>query len=525
MWSNKLFLSLILASSVSQAQSTSFEERMHTIYKSSYSEEVSDDFWMEYIQSINTRSYVVRSGDTLWDLSTVFFGDGNYWSKIWSYNAEITNPHFIKVGQKIRFFTGTVDEPPGVEMEEKTPLDSRGVEKMVDPVLENLPKGFVPVKTEEVTEVEEEADPEVTQAEGGGPVKKMTSGRTKKVRAKRVGGLYPGAPAIPPPKHLSKPPRPLPNSFAESFGYNVQEYNERGLSFDLRPPIRVNPRFDAGFFVFDQRSKKYPRIGKIIESETGNVLLGLSDKVYVESEKDLQVGDVLTVMGQEYILDRNDAWGSVIRYLAKLHVTEKMENNRYRTEVARSMGGIRPGAWISDEEVPDFGDDYKGRPSSVAIPVVGGGADNKTRIFGQSDFIFLKRTKRDQQVRVGDILGIYKRRKTRLSNAQVERSPTPIGHVKVTRVFGKLVTAFVLESQESIYTGDETGAPTKVVSTITESEKEDLNSLEDGLDFATGPAAPEASGTMEEEIQDDAEFDEEFSEDESLEDELESELE
>ncbi|HIA03362.1 MAG TPA: LysM peptidoglycan-binding domain-containing protein [Myxococcales bacterium] len=40
-------------------------------------------------------TYIVKDGDTLWDLSYDVFGDGLYWPTLWSYNPQITNPHWI----------------------------------------------------------------------------------------------------------------------------------------------------------------------------------------------------------------------------------------------------------------------------------------------------------------------------------------------------------------------------------------------------------------------------------------------
>ena len=39
--------------------------------------------------------HTVREGDTLWDLSSKYFGDPWHWPQLWSYNPEITNPHWI----------------------------------------------------------------------------------------------------------------------------------------------------------------------------------------------------------------------------------------------------------------------------------------------------------------------------------------------------------------------------------------------------------------------------------------------
>jgi hypothetical protein len=46
--------------------------------------------------------HVVRSGDTLWDLSASYFSSPWEWPKVWSYNPEVTNPHWIYPGNQLR---------------------------------------------------------------------------------------------------------------------------------------------------------------------------------------------------------------------------------------------------------------------------------------------------------------------------------------------------------------------------------------------------------------------------------------
>ncbi len=48
--------------------------------------------------------YVIKQGDTLWGLSDRFIKDPRYWPDMWSKNGQITNPHLIYPGQKIRVF-------------------------------------------------------------------------------------------------------------------------------------------------------------------------------------------------------------------------------------------------------------------------------------------------------------------------------------------------------------------------------------------------------------------------------------
>lgn len=59
------------------------------------------------------RKHVVEKGDTLWDLSEKYLGSPWYWPKVWSFNPQIENPHWIYPGEEIRLGTG---EAPKTEV-------------------------------------------------------------------------------------------------------------------------------------------------------------------------------------------------------------------------------------------------------------------------------------------------------------------------------------------------------------------------------------------------------------------------
>jgi hypothetical protein len=77
----------------------------------------------------NAEEYTVQKGDTLWDISARVAGSPWFWPRIWSYNPELTNPHWIYPGDIVRFqpsdqplprlaqLAGAQRELPGAEAE------------------------------------------------------------------------------------------------------------------------------------------------------------------------------------------------------------------------------------------------------------------------------------------------------------------------------------------------------------------------------------------------------------------------
>jgi len=45
--------------------------------------------------------YIVREGDTLWDITEHFYSDPYLWPAVWGENGQITNPHLIYPGDPI----------------------------------------------------------------------------------------------------------------------------------------------------------------------------------------------------------------------------------------------------------------------------------------------------------------------------------------------------------------------------------------------------------------------------------------
>ena len=86
--------------------------------------------------------HVVRRGDTLWDICWYYFNDPWQWPKVWSYNAQITNPHWIYPGDLVRLL------PRGF-LSAATPTSDPGLEPETNPDV-RPPDAPTPVRRQDV---------------------------------------------------------------------------------------------------------------------------------------------------------------------------------------------------------------------------------------------------------------------------------------------------------------------------------------------------------------------------------------
>lgn len=121
------------------------------------------------------KEHRIVSGDTLWDLCAVYLNNPWYWPRVWSYNPDLTNPHWIYPGQTVKFFpTGELPSEMLVSNEIEIP------ETVPDLYEENPPEEMVKfaegkdiVRAKTVTSVDLNRDTFITQQEieGVGTIK------------------------------------------------------------------------------------------------------------------------------------------------------------------------------------------------------------------------------------------------------------------------------------------------------------------------------------------------------------------
>lgn len=73
-------------------------------------------------------TYVVKKGDTLWDISSMFLRDPWYWPEIWYVNPQVENPHLIYPGDVLTLVY--VDGQPQIRSSRGAVASASGTERL-----------------------------------------------------------------------------------------------------------------------------------------------------------------------------------------------------------------------------------------------------------------------------------------------------------------------------------------------------------------------------------------------------------
>jgi len=73
-------------------------------------------------------TYVVKKGDTLWDISSMFLRDPWYWPEIWYVNPQVENPHLIYPGDVLSLVY--VDGKPRIQSSRGGVASASGTERL-----------------------------------------------------------------------------------------------------------------------------------------------------------------------------------------------------------------------------------------------------------------------------------------------------------------------------------------------------------------------------------------------------------
>ncbi len=351
----------------------------------------------------SSESYIVQPSDTMWDLSHTFFGDSYFWPQIWSSNGEIPNPHLIEPGAKLLFFPGGEEAPPQMLVEGK-----RTSQPPPTPVR---------------------------------PAPHVNLGQVE----------------IPPPSIIY--PRVLhnlPPSLPQWQGMNKTQrnYDESGVSIDLIP-VRQEEIFVP---VPSYITEKYPiSVGTVKEIETSYKIAAPMQSLYLQLKSSFEVGEQLSVVRDGGPVNER-LRAVIVESVGVVTLTELVDQHRkiYRATLDASIRPLMLGDKVIEEPLQEYSINMQGTRNSIYSVIVGGSYEVERRNLGNEDFVYLNRGS-NHGLSVGQVLTVIENRKLRYPDTIIFDGIREIGQIQIVSVTPKFSTALIVESLDSIGTGDFTG--------------------------------------------------------------------
>lgn len=412
---------------------SSEEEHLYNIYRDYYSRPTDQELWNRLVTPVASEVYKIQPGDNLWTISEVFFGDGNYWPKVWSINSRITNPHLIEPGNEIRFQFGTSDAQPSFFITESSSPGGKWEEETYSLASDSLVQGSSPTSADR-------------------------------------SGVY-----IPPSATLFQPvlktlPPSLP-SWQNAFS-STGRFDEWGVDIQKRPPLRLNDKTLLQSFV---KEDPVDYVGEVVEKLDADQLMSEGETVYVKvlkgqaqsGQRVLIVNDAGKInLGRSEVKrgDRPDAY--VVRVAAEVELVSEVQVDEgrkdfnddytiYRARIKKSLDLALPGQKVMLGRIKTINHGLRGRMTDQPVTVIGGNLDKGSFQFSTGNLVFIDRGS-DVGLNVGDIIPIQKTkiRQFREKEPLVKYSSKLSGNIQIVDIQGHYSTAVVLSNSEDIRPGD-----------------------------------------------------------------------
>ncbi|HEU4729724.1 MAG TPA: LysM peptidoglycan-binding domain-containing protein [Kofleriaceae bacterium] len=256
--------------------------------------------------------HVVRRGDTLWDICFLYFNDPWQWPKIWSYNPQITNPHWIYPGDLIRLLPRGVFGPAPGEPEvtptapgvvppgptEPLPAPQRRVEAAIKQT------AFVEkAELERATTIDGALDEKVLLGNGDAVYLSYPAGRPPKV-GERYSIYVPGNVVKSGGSEVGAYVHVLGTVAIESV---KQDKRARGVIVDANQEIERGAKVGPLVKTFKTVPPSPPKVdaqGSIVAMLTNDQLIGQGEVVFI----DLGKRSGLEVGNRMFVVRRGDAY-------------------------------------------------------------------------------------------------------------------------------------------------------------------------------------------------------------------------
>ena len=384
------------------------EEYFHNVYKKYNEQPTSAEAWEKALSNRKASTYTIQNKDTLWDVSQTFFGDSNYWPKVWSYNTEgIQNPHEINPKQSIRFYAGSFEEPPTVGL--------AGLEAAPEAIPEQI-------------------------------IEKRADGSAEAIK-------------IPPPLRKSRPlVKTLPKSIPL---YRLGAVNTPPVEFE--PGVKRKIPTPKRFVSIYAADAPVSEVGEVVETEVAGLstasdyqyitvrLPSSSEKYFIAYDKNQVVKD-----------PEGGQTATIVEIQGDIEVLERVNSteNIYRAFVLKTVNPLKVGAKLMPGRMSMFDVTASAPDTNVQARIIGGDSDRYQKIFGDDEFIFLSAGAKEG-LREGATLQVYMNERVRKPSTLTQVNDRVIGTVKIVKLADHFSTAFVLKTQMDLVIGDYVGGAVK----------------------------------------------------------------
>lgn len=422
-----------------------FEERMHRIYEQFYTEATSDSAWTQIAGEKINETYTIQPGDTLWDISVTFFGNGHYWPKVWQMNDEITNPHMISAGYVLKFVPGQIDKAPQLNI------------------------------------AGQEALPTTPTPEG------QTAGTTELNQSVAQNVVEPDpVPVIPPPSKKYPPVlKNLPASLPYIKAAASHGFDKDGFDIQNKPPKIQDPKVYLTSYLSEEEPTQ---VGKIIEmNDEDDETATLYETVFVQMTNGATIGEKLMIysLGDKIYDTNGSKMGYPVIQEGELQVQELVNPKKdvYKAIVVRSIGPAKIGSYVSRSELAVGNLTTQKVSSPINAEIIGGLFDNERKYLGYQDVVYLNKGSKEG-VKEGQVFTVLKSVRDRKSSSLVDDLKEQIAKIKILKTTGERSTAIVLQSSQYIRSGDFIGVQAKLPepTVIKEAQPSDDEAVDDNSD-------------------------------------------
>ena len=400
--------------------------------------------------SPQTRVYVVKGGDTLWEISSRFLDGPWYWPQLWALNPYITNPHLIYPGEPI-----ALGQAPQVQVAQAQPPQ----------VIEEQPATAAPAPEEaapapeEAAPAPEEAAP-APEAAATAPEEAAPAPEAAALVPEMV-ALAPGT-AAPAPEAAAVPaaapiqPAAVETAAPEEYAPVEEELPPpvSGEAIGIQETVYYAKVTSRGFISPNELGK----MGVIVGSHEGKIMFSAGDVVFTNlgENSGVKVGDRFSILEQGnkvFHPQTKKLMGYQVEIMGDLEIME-LNGQVSTAKIIHSGNVVAKGNFLRAFEPAVKEIDLKQFSGQIDGFIVG--AQNPVENSVAKDIIYLDRGTRDG-LEVGNMMLAYRPGQTVLepgTNKSLKLPPRLLGKVLIVDVKDGTSAALITSSLDVVRVGD-----------------------------------------------------------------------